>query len=120
MTSRFISMKKYALALDLVNDEKLISEYEEYHKNGWPEITKSIVDSGITSMEIYRISNRLFMVMETTDDFTFENKKMMDEANEKVLEWEELMWKFQQPLPGSVPGEKWQLMKQVFELNPNK
>ncbi|RZJ54225.1 MAG: L-fucose mutarotase, partial [Flavobacterium sp.] len=29
-------MKKYALALDLVNDEKLISEYEEYHKNGWP------------------------------------------------------------------------------------
>lgn len=109
-------MKKYALALDLVNDEKLISEYEEYHKNGWTEITKSIIDSGITSMEIYRIANHLFMVMETTDDFTFENKKKMDEANEKVLEWEELMWKFQQPLPGSAPGEKWQLMKQVFEL----
>lgn len=50
-------------------------------------------------MEIYRISNRLFMIMETEDDFSFEKKTAMDVANPKVKEWEELMWKYQQALP---------------------
>jgi L-rhamnose mutarotase len=41
----------------------------------------------------------------------------MDAANHRVQEWEELMWRFQQPLPGSKPGEKWRLMKEIFSLN---
>ncbi|MGV3547494.1 MAG: L-rhamnose mutarotase [Pedobacter sp.] len=57
-------MKKYALALDLVDDEKLIAEYEAYHKAIWPEIEESIRSAGILNMEIYRVANRLFMVME--------------------------------------------------------
>jgi L-rhamnose mutarotase len=27
------------------------------------------------------------------------------------------MWKFQQPIAGSKPGEKWVLMENIFELN---
>ncbi|MCX2473511.1 L-rhamnose mutarotase [Pedobacter sp. MC2016-05] len=110
-------MKKYALALDLIDDAALIAEYEAYHKKSWPEITNSIIDSGILNMEIFRSSNRLFMLMETTDDFSFSRKREMDEANEKVQEWEALMWKFQQPLPWAVNGEKWILMDKIFELD---
>jgi L-rhamnose mutarotase len=111
-------MKKYCLALDLVNDAKLIEEYEHRHKreNAWPAITKSITDSGISNMEIYRVGNRLFMIMETGDNFSFEQKKIMDNANEKVREWEDLMWKYQQPLPWAKDGEKWILMDKIFEL----
>jgi len=110
-------MKRYCLALDLVDDEKLIAEYEAYHVNGWPEIKRSITDSGILDMEIYRISNRLFMVMETRDDFSFEKKALMDASNQRVEEWETLMWKYQQALPFAKPGEKWVLMKNIFQLN---
>lgn len=110
-------MKRYCLALDLVDDPKLIAEYEAYHLNGWPEIKRSIIQSGVLEMEIYRISNRLFMIMETEDDFSFEKKAAMDVANPKVKEWEELMWKYQQALPLAKPGEKWQLMKNIFKLN---
>lgn len=67
-------MKKYCLALDLNNEEQLIAEYEAHHKKVWPEIIASIKEAGIISMEIYRIMNRLFMIMETTDDFSFEKK----------------------------------------------
>lgn len=111
-------MKRFCLALDLENDAALIREYEDYHQKVWPEILKSIKDAGIRQMEIYRINNRLFMIMETNDDFTFERKAMMDEANEKVQEWEELMWKYQQAIPGGKPGEKWRLMERIFALNP--
>ncbi len=109
-------MNKYCFALDLVDDPKLIAEYEEYHRNGWPEIKKSITDAGITNMEIYRVGNRLFMIMETDASFNAEKKAAMDAANSKVQEWEQLMWKYQQALPTAKPGEKWLLMDKIFQL----
>lgn len=109
-------MKRYCLALDLKNDEQLIAEYEAWHKNVWPEIIASIKNAGIESMEIYRIMNRLFMIIDTTDDFSFEKKAEADKANERVQEWETLMWKYQQALPVARRGEKWMLMDKIFEL----
>ena len=108
-------MKRYCLALDLKDDEALIKEYEEYHQKVWPEILQSIKEAGIQQMEIYRITNRLFMIMETSADFSFEQKAKMDASNTNVQEWEQLMWKYQQALPGSKPGEKWRLMNKIFE-----
>ena len=111
-------MKRYCLAVDLIDDPELIAEYENRHKNenAWPAITSSITDSGITNMEIYRTGNRLFMIMETDDSFSFEQKAAMDDANAKVQEWEQLMWKFQQPLPWARKGTKWILMNKIFQL----
>ena len=109
-------MKRYCLALDLVDDEGLITEYENYHRDIWPGIRKSILDSDIHNMEIYRFSNRLFMIMEVDNTFTFEAKAAADAANPVVQEWEALMWKYQQAMPGSRPGEKWVMMERIFVL----
>ena len=109
-------MKRYCLTLDLKDDPALIAEYEAFHRAVWPDILESIRSAGITAMEIYRFGNRLFMIMETTDGFSFEQKAAMDAANPKVQEWEELMWRFQQPLPDAQAGEKWMVMERIFEL----
>ena len=109
-------MRKYCYALDLKNDPKLIREYEEYHKQVWPEILISIKESGIIDAEIYRVENRLFMITEVNDDFSFEKKRKMDNENEKVQKWENLMWKYQQTLPGTKDSEKWRLMERIFKL----
>jgi len=110
-------MKRHCLALDLKNDPALIEAYKEHHKSVWPEIIKSIKDTGIIDMEIYLHGNRLFMIMETKDSFSFYGKSIQDAANPKVQEWETLMWKYQEALPGAKPGEKWVLMEKVFGLN---
>lgn len=111
-------MNRYCLAVDLVDDPLLIAEYEHWHKaeNCWPEIKNSIRDSGIINMEIYRTGNRLFMIMETEDTFSFEEKGAMDATNPTVQQWEQFMWKFQQPLPWAKEGEKWILMDKIFQL----
>lgn len=111
-----MTMKRYCLALDLKDDPTLIAEYEKYHQNSWPENLKAIKDAGIEVMDIYRTGNRLFMIMETKDDFSFEEKSKSDATNQKVQEWEKLMWKYQQSLPHAKPGEKWLLMDKIFEL----
>lgn len=109
-------MKRYCLALDLQDDPQLIEEYEQYHEKVWPEIIASIKDSGIVGMEIYRVANRLFMIMDTALNFSFEEKGKADEENPKVQEWEKLMWKYQLALPTAKPGEKWMLMNKIFDL----
>ncbi len=109
-------MKRYALALDLQDNPDLIKEYDEYHRAVWPDVINSIRDSGILSMAIYRFSNRLFMIMDVDEGFSFEKKGEMDANNEKVQEWETLMWKYQRAMPGSRPGEKWVIMDKIFEL----
>ncbi len=108
--------KRYCLTLDLKNDPKLIAEYKKYHEKIWPEITKSIQDSGIVDLEIYLLGTRMFMIMEVNDKFSFEAKTRADASNPKVQEWEKLMWTFQQPLPQAKPGQKWMLMNRVFKL----
>jgi len=110
-------MNRFCLALDLVDDPQFMEEYIQHHKAVWPEIQKSIRDSGILNLEIYRFSNRLFMIMETLDEFSFEQKSKMDQENEKVQEWEKLMWKYQSAIPGAKPGEKWVLMDKIFQLD---
>ena len=95
---------------------EVIPEYKRIHAAVWPEILKSIKDSGIEQMEIYRTGNRLFMIMDTEDNFSFEKKAKADAGNKKVNEWEKLMWKYQQALPTAKPGEKWLLMDKIFEM----
>ena len=112
--------RRHCFALDLKDDPETIAEYERYHEKIWPEITRSIRDAGIEDMEIYRVGNRLFMVMEVSETFTFDAKAAADEANPKVQEWERLMWKYQQALPTAQPGEKWIHMERIFKLAPRR
>ena len=108
--------RRFCLTLDLKDDPALIAEYKKYHEQIWPEITKSIKDAGIEDMEIYLLGTRLFMIMEVNESFSFEAKARSDQQNHRVQEWENLMWKFQQPLPRAKPGEKWISMERIFKL----
>lgn len=112
-------MRRYCFALDLKDDDNLIAQYEHCHKqeNGWPEIKTSILNAKVLQMEIYRTGNRLFMIMDVSENFSLAEKSAMDSINPKVQEWEALMEKFQQPLPWAKPGEKWILMNRIFHLN---
>ncbi len=109
-------MKKYVLMLDLKNNPELIQSYIEHHRKVWPEIIESIVQSGILNMEIYQVANRLCMLVEAEDAFSFEQKNAIDATNEKVQAWEALMDEYQQRLPFAQPNQKWVLMDCVFSL----
>jgi L-rhamnose mutarotase len=110
-------MTRYCFALDLKDDPQLIAAYEQYHQSVWPEIIDSIKEADIKSLDIYRVANRMFMIMEVGEDFSFEKKAALDTKNELVVQWEKLMWEYQQALPNAQPGEKWVLMQKIFTLS---
>ena len=111
-------MKTYCLTLDLHDDPDLIEEYKRYHQPGkiWPEVVDNILTQGILSEEIYLAGTRMVMVLRTTDDFSFAAKSEADLANTRMQAWEALMWKYQKPVQGAKPGEKWVLMEKIFEV----
>ncbi|TXE10482.1 L-rhamnose mutarotase [Gelidibacter salicanalis] len=107
---------RHCFALDLINDDELISAYKKHHENVWPEIVESITDSGILNLEIYLVENRLFMIMDVNYSFSFDKKNENDANNPTVQEWESLMWKYQQALPTAKEDEKWLLMEKIYHL----
>ena len=111
--------KRICLACDLKDEPELIAAYERYHQpdNAWPEVTRSIRDAGILEMEIYRVADRLFMIMEVDESFDPTAKRAADAANPKVQEWEALMLKFQQPPPFAKDGDKWVEMECIYRLS---
>ncbi|MDN3690318.1 L-rhamnose mutarotase [Cyclobacterium jeungdonense] len=109
-------MKRYCLALDLQDDPEIIDRYKSRHQQVPPVIEESIRKAGIQVMDIYLTGNRLFMIIEVDEDFSFERKARMDANNIHVQEWEEQMGSLQRSLPWAAPGEKWVLMERIFSL----
>ncbi len=109
-------MPRHCLTLDLQDDPEKIAAYKRHHETIWPEVRNSLFDSGVRDMEIYLAGTHLFMIMDVTDDFSFERKASMDSANPKVLEWEHLMANYQAVPEGADPVKRWAVLEQVFDL----
>jgi L-rhamnose mutarotase len=106
----------FVLICDLKDEEEAILAYEKCHESIHPAILESIRVAGILQMSIYRWRNRLSMILVGDEDFSFEKKAGMDNANAKVQEWEAFLGQFQTNLPGTPPNWRWQVMKPVFEF----
>lgn len=110
--------KRFCLTLDLKDDSELIEEYKYWHRseNIWPEIPRGIREVGIIDMEIYLLGNRLFMIMETAEDFDFDKQmaKLADLPRQK--EWEAFVSKFQKSDQDAKSSEKWKMMERIFKL----
>ncbi|GMQ26549.1 hypothetical protein Aoki45_32320 [Algoriphagus sp. oki45] len=109
-------MQRFLLICDLKDEPEAIQAYVECHQAVAPEILESIRVAGISSMSIYRWRNRLSMILETEDDFSFEKKAALDYANHKVQEWEAFLGQFQTNLPGTPPNWRWALCEPIFEF----
>ena len=110
-------MHEFAQTLELKDDPELIAEYIEYHKNVWPEVLEALRTTGIESMKIYLHGNRMFMIARARDGFDPKRDYQAFTANPKAREWDELMKKYQQRVPGASEDEWWSSMTLVFDLD---
>ena len=110
--------KRYCQTLDLKDDPALIAEYIDRHSEAkhWPEINAGIREVGILEMEIYQMGTRLFMIVETAQDFDWNTAFARLSTLPRQAEWEEYMSIFQVSEPGASSAEKWKLMDRIFRL----
>jgi L-rhamnose mutarotase len=109
--------RRLVRAIDLADDEASIAAYRQWHAPGavWPEITRYIRATGVISMEIWGVGNRLCMILEVTDDFP----RPIPEP-QRVRDWERLMSEWQRPLPYAASDGKWSELERVFSLDESR
>ena len=110
-------MQSFGMALNLKNDPQAIETYKSHHQKVWPEVESALKDVGITTMKIFLIGRKLFMYIETIDEF----KPQRDfarylEHHARCKEWDELMQTFQEKIPEAGLDEWWAMMEPVYEL----
>jgi L-rhamnose mutarotase len=109
-------MKTYLLICDLKNEPEAIQAYVDCHKAVSHEILESIRVAGVLEMSIYRWRNRLSMILVGDENFSFERKAALDNANPKVQDWEAFLGQYQTNLPGTPPNWRWALAEKLFEF----
>lgn len=109
-------MKRYCQTLELRDDPDLIEKYVKAHAHVWPEVQAGIREVGILDMQIYRLGTRLFMIMDTADDFDFEADNARLAALPRQAEWEAYVAQFQGCDPSAPSTSKWRLMERIFKL----
>ena len=112
-------MQRLYFAVDLRDDPGLIAAYERWHRPGhiWPEVTAALRARGVAELELFRCGNRLLQVLQHNPTVAARAAGAAPtSSNNRVAEREELMWRFQAPLPFAQPGEKWVPMQRIFSL----
>ncbi len=112
-----MNSQTHILICDLKDDEEAIQAYVKCHQSVDSAILESIRDAGILEMKIYRWRNRLTMILVADENFTFEKKAVLDQANPKVQEWEAFLGQYQNNLPGTPPNWRWARCEKIFDLN---
>ncbi|HEX6847206.1 MAG TPA: L-rhamnose mutarotase [Chitinophagaceae bacterium] len=104
------------LTANLVADKKLQNEYLDYHATQfqkWPDIAKGFCNADFQQLLIFRNGRRLVLVISIPKGKTLDElNPKTTENNPKMVEWNKIMGKYQEGIPGTKPGETW-----VF-LNP--
>ncbi len=111
-------MKSFALTIDLKDDDVLVQKYIDHHSQPYSEVVLSLRKVGIQEIRIWLLGHRLFMLLDTIDDFDPEvDFPKYLELDPKCMEWEELMTTFQKPLEEAAEGQKWAPMTEIFTLS---
>lgn len=104
------------LTANLVADEKLQQEYLQYHATQfaqWPEVAKGFCNAQFQQLLLFRNGRQLLLVISIPKGASLDQlNPKTTENNPRVDEWNALMKKYQEGIPGTAPGEVWVFLKE--------
>ncbi|GAB4018629.1 L-rhamnose mutarotase [Spirosoma koreense] len=99
------------LTANLVADPRLQNEYLAYHATQfekWPEVSKGFCNAQFQQLLLYRNGRQLMLVISIPKGERLDKlNPKTTENNPRVDEWNALMKKYQEGIPGKKPGEVW-------------
>jgi len=103
------------MTADLVDDPVLQQEYMDYHATQferWPEISKGFCNADFQQLLLYRNGRQLLLVIAIPKGESLDQlNPKTTENNPRVTEWNTIMKKYQQGIPGTSTGEVWVELK---------
>lgn len=101
----------YILTANLVADTTLQKEYMQYHKTQyqeWPEIAKGFCNASFQHLIMFRNDRQLMLIITIPKGKTLDELNPLTEKdNPRVKEWNAIMAKYQEGIPGTQKNEIW-------------
>jgi L-rhamnose mutarotase len=98
-----------------VKDPKLQQEYLNYHATQfqkWPEVSKGFCNANFQQLLVFKNGRQLMLVISIPKGESLDKlNPKTTENNPRVNEWNKLMKKYQEGIPGTKPGEVWVFFK---------
>ena len=111
-------IKRYVQTMDLKDDEELIRRYCEAHDeiHARPAILAGMREVGILEMELYRVGDRVVMIVDTPEDFDWDSAMSRLACLPGQADWEAYVAQFQQCSPTDTSDQKWKMMDRIFRI----
>ncbi|MEN8879971.1 MAG: sodium/solute symporter [Polaribacter sp.] len=107
--------KTHLLSVNLVKGKTEQNEYLEYHKTQkqeWPELSQGFCKEGFQSLKMFKKGRQIMLLITIPREMDLgEMSSKNSENNPKVREWDDLMFDYQEGLPGTDPNQKWVLFE---------
>jgi L-rhamnose mutarotase len=105
------------LSANLVADTKLQQEYLDYHKTQfekWPEVSNGFCKAGFQQLMVFKNGRQLMLVISIPKGKTLDElNPLTTKNNPRVDDWNKLMSKYQEGLPGTKKRETWVFLKPI-------
>ncbi|MES2275526.1 MAG: L-rhamnose mutarotase [Bacteroidota bacterium] len=108
------------LTANLVADPKMQQEYLDYHKTQfekWPEVSNGFCNASFQQLLVFKNGRQLMLVISIPKGKTLDElNPLTTKNNPRVDDWNKLMSKYQEGLPGTKRGETWVFLKPLGSL----
>ncbi|WP_163712494.1 L-rhamnose mutarotase [Mangrovibacterium lignilyticum] len=109
--------RDYLLTANLVDDSVAQAEYIHYHAvqfDEWPEVAEGFCYAGFQQLLVFRTGRQLMLVISIPADKTLDELDPKTvENNPRMVEWNNIMSKYQEGIEGTEPGETWVFLDPV-------
>jgi len=105
------------LTANLVKDSILQNEYLDYHATQfkkWPEISQGFCNASFQQLVIYKNDRQLMLIISIPKGESLDKlNPKTTENNPRVNDWNKIMGKYQEGIPGTKEGETWVFLEKV-------
>ena len=109
--------KELVFVVNLVNNDKKVQEYLNYHKKIWPEVEAGFKKAGYKEIKLYHFNKSLVMIVTVPENADLGRMGQIAEAySEKCKMWNQLMDQYQVGVAGVAANQKWALTEQIYSF----
>jgi len=105
------------LTANLVADTKMQDEYLNYHATQfqkWPEVSRGFCNAQFQQLLVFKNGRQLMLVISIPKGASLDKlNPLTSKNNPRVDDWNKIMSKYQEGIPGTKKGETWVFLKGV-------
>jgi hypothetical protein len=108
------------LTANLVADPKMQQEYLNYHATQfekWPEVSNGFCNAQFQQLLVFKNGRQLMLIISIPKGADLDKlNPLTSKNNPRVDDWNKLMSKYQEGIPGTKPGESWVFLRSVGSM----